>query len=163
VITSFEKTIKVIKNYRNKGKKVGLVTGCFDLIHIDHIKFLRNVKKYVDILVVGLDSDDTIRVLKGKGRPVNSISVRLEQLNELKSVDYVFPLEVNFNDSNSDDIHFEILQSLKPDSVLTNVNADNYSKNKEIRTKNLGVDFIGLKLKKSWSSSDIFDELVKNK
>lgn len=82
----------VVKKLQRTGKKVGLVTGCFDVIHISHINYFLSAKKYVDILVVGVDNDESIRMSKGKGRPIFDLNIRSALLSHLDCVDFVVPM-----------------------------------------------------------------------
>lgn len=61
---------------RKVGKKVGLITGCFDVIHVGHVELFQFAKKHCDVVVVGLDSDETIKLNKGPARPIHNISQR---------------------------------------------------------------------------------------
>src|SRR5579885_568610 len=75
--------------YANEGKTVVWTNGCFDLFHPGHVRSLQAAKRLGDILVVGLNSDDSVRQLKGAGRPVISELERAEVLNALECVDHV--------------------------------------------------------------------------
>ena len=81
--------VEVVKNLREQGKKVVFTNGCFDLIHLGHVRYLGEAKKHGDILVVGLNSDGSVRRLKGKGRPFVPERDRAELLAALEAVDYV--------------------------------------------------------------------------
>jgi rfaE bifunctional protein nucleotidyltransferase chain/domain len=70
---------------------VGFTNGCFDILHLGHLRLLNEAAKHCDWLVVGLNSDISVSRLKGKGRPVNPESVREQQLLELHMVDNVIP------------------------------------------------------------------------
>lgn len=61
---------------KKSGKTVGLITGCFDVIHLGHVELFQFAKKHCDVVVVGLDSDETIKLNKGPGRPIHNISQR---------------------------------------------------------------------------------------
>lgn len=80
-----------ISRLRREGKTIVFTNGCFDLIHLGHVRFLSQAKSKGDILVVGLNSDPSVRRLKGPRRPVLKLAERLEILNHLKSVDFVIP------------------------------------------------------------------------
>jgi rfaE bifunctional protein nucleotidyltransferase chain/domain len=74
---------------RVEGKRVVATNGCFDILHVGHIRYLVAARKLGDVLVVGLNGDDSVPQLKGEGRPVNREQDRAEVLTALESVDYV--------------------------------------------------------------------------
>lgn len=73
-----------------KNKKLVFTNGCFDILHKGHVQYLNQAKECGDILVIGLNSDMSVRKLKGEGRPVNSELDRKFVLENLKAVDFVF-------------------------------------------------------------------------
>ena len=77
------------KNLRERGKKIVFTNGCFDILHIGHIRYLAAAKNFGDILIVGLNSDESVKNLKGESRPVNNELERAEVLLALKAVDDV--------------------------------------------------------------------------
>jgi rfaE bifunctional protein nucleotidyltransferase chain/domain len=79
----------VLAQHRCAGQKVVSINGCFDLVHASHVRILRHAASQGDILVVGLNSDASIRALKGPGRPVLPEEERSELLAALEMVDYV--------------------------------------------------------------------------
>ncbi|MAZ48818.1 MAG: D-glycero-beta-D-manno-heptose 1-phosphate adenylyltransferase [Halobacteriovoraceae bacterium] len=84
-----------LEEFRNSvaGKKVVFTNGCFDILHRGHVSYLNEAKSLGDILVVGLNSDASVKRLKGESRPVNSERDRKFVLENLKAVDYVFIFE----------------------------------------------------------------------
>ncbi|MDR3608909.1 MAG: D-glycero-beta-D-manno-heptose 1-phosphate adenylyltransferase [Oligoflexia bacterium] len=74
---------------RKEGKCAVFTNGCFDLIHKGHVTYLEKAKKLGDLLVVALDTDESVKSLKGKGRPINTLADRMEVIAALGSVDYV--------------------------------------------------------------------------
>jgi len=74
---------------RKKGKKIVFTNGCFDIIHAGHVRYLNNTKSFGDCLVLGLNTDASVRRLKGENRPINNELDRAEVVGALKSVDYV--------------------------------------------------------------------------
>ncbi|MBD3414762.1 MAG: adenylyltransferase/cytidyltransferase family protein [Candidatus Aminicenantes bacterium] len=80
---------KVISKQKNRGKTVVLVNGCFDLIHIGHIRYLKAARNMGDLLVVALNSDSSVSRLKGEGRPILNQSHRAQILSSFEFVDYV--------------------------------------------------------------------------
>ncbi len=80
---------KQIEKLRQDGKRIVTTNGCFDLLHVGHVRFLAEAKKLGDILAVGLNSDASVSRLKGPERPINSQDDRAEVLASLGSVDFV--------------------------------------------------------------------------
>ncbi len=74
---------------RWESQRVVATNGCFDILHVGHVRYLTAARKLGDVLVVGLNGDDSVRQLKGEGRPVNREQDRAEVLAALESVDYV--------------------------------------------------------------------------
>lgn len=72
-----------------RNKKVVFTNGCFDIIHAGHVRYLTAAKNFGDVLIVGLNSDNSVRKLKGASRPINNQADRAEVLLALKPVDYV--------------------------------------------------------------------------
>src|SRR5258707_7118540 len=81
------------KRLRSAGKRVIATNGCFDILHVGHVRYLAAARKLGDVLVVGLNGDNAVCQLKGKGRPINREQDRAEELAALESVDYgtIFP------------------------------------------------------------------------
>ena len=82
---------KNIENLRGElqGKKIVFTNGCFDILHVGHVRYLTAAKNFGDVLIVGLNTDDSVKRLKGATRPVNNQADRAEVLLGLKAVDYV--------------------------------------------------------------------------
>ena len=74
---------------RRRGKKIVFTNGCFDIIHAGHVRYLTAAKNFGDVLIVGLNNDESVRRLKGASRPINSQDDRAEVLLGLKAVDHV--------------------------------------------------------------------------
>lgn len=119
-----DKSQKILDLYRIRfarlqGKRVILVTGCFDILHSEHLKFLKKAKKEGDILVVGLESDERLKRMKGKGRPINSFEIRAKNLVRLNEVDFVLKLPDNFGNRS---VRLETLRLIKPDVLAVSSN-----------------------------------------
>ena len=94
----------------SKGQKVIFTNGCFDVLHQGHRKLLADAKKHGDLLVIGLNSDDSISRLKGADRPINNWKQRVDALSALPSVDAIIIFE--------EDTPFEVLEELKPNVLV---------------------------------------------
>jgi len=92
-LLSLEEAVKIRKECRRKGKKVVFTNGCFDIIHVGHIRLLKEASKLGDVLIIGLNSDDSVRKIKGPARPINSLSDRAEVLSSIRYVDYIIAFE----------------------------------------------------------------------
>ena len=88
-IVSLSDLAERVKELRAGGKKVVATNGCFDLLHLGHVRYLETARTLGDILVVGLNGDESVRELKGPDRPVNNENDRAEIIAALESVDLV--------------------------------------------------------------------------
>ena len=100
----------LIKKLKRKKNKIVFTNGVFDIIHRGHVDYLSKAKSFGDILVVGLNSDSSVRKIKGKNRPVNKQSDRAAVLLALKAVDYV----VIF----SEETPQKLIEQVKPDCLV---------------------------------------------
>lgn len=74
---------------RREGRRIAFANGCFDLLHVGHVRYLQGARALADVLVVGVNSDRTVRELKGAGRPLLPAEARAELVAALEGVDYV--------------------------------------------------------------------------
>ncbi len=138
-------------------RKLILVGGCFDILHRGHIEFIKKAKMQGDVLVVLLESDNSIRQKKGSSRPINSQLDRAEFLQELRSVDHVVLMPENT--TNQD--YYEVTKLLKP-AIIATTKGDPARREKELCAKAVNgqvvdvIDYIAAK-----SSSRIADLLKK--
>jgi rfaE bifunctional protein nucleotidyltransferase chain/domain len=106
-IYSLDQLSDIIKSLKRAGKTVVFTNGCFDLIHVGHIRYLKEAKELGDILVVALNSDSSVHRLKGKGRPYINENERAVILSAFSFVDYL----TIFAEDNVE----KVLLSLRPD------------------------------------------------
>ena len=85
--------IEIINRIKAKRKKIVFTNGCFDLLHVGHIRYLAQAKKLGDFLIIGLNSDSSVKELKGEDRPINSFEDRATLLSAIESVDLVIMFE----------------------------------------------------------------------
>ncbi len=126
------KSLKQLEAFLNRARrhrppeKIVFTNGCFDVLHFGHVDYLRKAKKCGDCLVVGLNSDHSVRVIKGEGRPVNRERDRAEVLSELSCVDAVTFF--------GDETPFRLIKRVRPDVL---VKGADWSKGKIV-----GADFV---------------------
>ena len=101
---------KIRSSWKRQSKKVVFTNGCFDILHFGHVSYLRKAKAAGDVLVIGLNTDASVRKLKGPERPINSEKDRAEILSELASVDAVILF--------GEDTPEKLIHALKPDVLV---------------------------------------------
>ena len=109
-IKSFKDIEAIVKRCRLSGKKVVFTNGCFDILHVGHVKYLQIAKSFGDILIVGLNSDASVSRLKGPTRPVNIADDRAYLLAALEAVDFVVPF--------GEDTPYELIKMIAPDILV---------------------------------------------
>ena len=85
--------IEIINRIKAERKKIVFTNGCFDLLHVGHIRYLAQAKKLGDFLIIGLNSDSSVKELKGEDRPINSFEDRATLLSAIEPVDSVIMFE----------------------------------------------------------------------
>ncbi|MEL1234894.1 MAG: D-glycero-beta-D-manno-heptose 1-phosphate adenylyltransferase [Candidatus Neomarinimicrobiota bacterium] len=85
--------IEIINRIKDDRKKIVFTNGCFDLLHVGHIRYLAQAKRLGDFLIIGLNSDSSVKELKGEDRPINSFEDRATLLSAIESVDLVIMFE----------------------------------------------------------------------
>ncbi len=100
----------IISDRGKKAKRVVFTNGCFDILHYGHVKYLEDARKKGDLLIVAVNSDNSVKRLKGPKRPLCSLRDRMRVLAGLSSVDYVVPFK--------EDTPAEIIKYLKPDILI---------------------------------------------
>jgi len=109
-IKTWNEIVPIISKIKNLDKKIIFTNGCFDILHIGHIKYLEKAKEFGDTLILGLNSDSSVNKLKGKNRPINSQKDRALILASLKVVDYVVIFD--------EDTPLELIKLIKPDVLV---------------------------------------------
>lgn len=109
-VKTLDELLQTLKRQRGQGKKVVFTNGCFDILHPGHVAYMEDARARGDLLVVGLNSDDSVRRLKGPERPVNPQADRALMLAGLASVDYVVLFE--------DDTPIELIKAVAPDVLV---------------------------------------------
>lgn len=145
--------LKVFLDDNFPGAKIVFTNGCFDVLHVGHVRYLEEAKKFGDILVVALNSDDSVKRLKGDKRPINRLLDRMEMVNALKSVDYVTFFE--------EDTPYEAIRHIRPHVLVKGgdwaveaiVGADIVLEN--------GGEVRSLNFEDGYATSNIVEEIIK--
>ena len=109
-IKSRQALIRTVSRLREEGKKIVFTNGCFDILHLGHVRYLERAKSFGDILIVGVNSDASVRRLKGEDRPVNPEFDRAYLLASLDSVDFVTVFD--------EDTPYELIRMVEPDILV---------------------------------------------
>lgn len=131
-------TIKpVIEKCKQEKKKIVLVGGCFDILHLGHITFLEKAKQQGDILIVLLESDERIKKIKGLQRPFHTQQQRAHMLSNLRSVDFVVGLPTTMEDADYD----SLVTRIHPNILATTEN-DPFMQHKQRQARSIGAHVV---------------------
>ncbi|HEX5379484.1 MAG TPA: D-glycero-beta-D-manno-heptose 1-phosphate adenylyltransferase [Phenylobacterium sp.] len=109
-IATPQRMVEEVARWRAKGLRVGFTNGCFDILHRGHVAYLNQARTWCDRLIVGLNSDGSIRKLKGEGRPVNDLESRAMVLAGLGAIDLVVPFD--------EDTPIKLIEAARPDVLI---------------------------------------------
>jgi D-beta-D-heptose 7-phosphate kinase/D-beta-D-heptose 1-phosphate adenosyltransferase len=109
-IATPERMAREAARWREQGLKVGFTNGCFDILHRGHVAYLTQARAWCDRLVVGLNSDGSVRALKGEGRPINDLESRALVLGGLGAIDLIVPFD--------EETPVALIQALRPDVLI---------------------------------------------
>ena len=140
---------QIADEFRAKNKKIIFTNGCFDILHLGHIKYLESAKSLGDILILGLNSDKSVKSLKGNGRPINSQTDRAYILAALEVVDYVVIFD--------EDTPYNLIQMIKPDTL---VKGGDY-KGKTVVGEDIVKNLVLLEFIEGKSSTKILEKIKK--
>ena len=109
-IKTWDEISSIVAELKNKDKKIIFTNGCFDILHTGHVRYLEKTKSFGDILILGLNSDNSVRKLKGEKRPINSQVDRAYILASLEVIDYVVIFD--------DDTPYDLINLIQPDVLV---------------------------------------------
>lgn len=150
---SREELLKTLTTLKNSGKKIAFTNGCFDILHVGHLRYLNDTRAAADFLVIGLNTDASVRQNKGGSRPVVPQNERAEMLLGLKSVDMV----VYFDEMTPK----EIIEFIKPDVL---VKGSQYAENEIVGAafvQSYGGKLIRAKMIEGASTTNIIEKILK--
>lgn len=144
-----------------RGGTVGLITGCFDVLHIGHVRHFKWAKKRVDLLVVGLESDRSVSLSKGVGRPVFKQSIRAEVISELVCIDYAFNIRkvCKFNSPSNPKYYDALIKHINPDYLITHATKDASVANKRVITGRYRINLLLRRENPMSSSTEIVEKI----
>ena len=155
-IVSLEKLQQHAKNLRASGKKLVATNGCFDLLHVGHVRYLKAARALGDVLIVGINGDRSVRELKGAGRPINNERDRAEIVAALDCVDLVSifpePRAIRF------------LELVAPDVYVKggDYNEDTLNPEERAVLKKIGTKIDILPFEEGYSTSDLLARMSKS-
>ncbi|PKL90598.1 MAG: D-glycero-beta-D-manno-heptose 1-phosphate adenylyltransferase [Candidatus Goldiibacteriota bacterium HGW-Goldbacteria-1] len=147
-----EKIAVIAAKYKKKGKKIVFANGCFDILHVGHVRFLRGARAKGDILVLGLNSDASVRKLKGKGRPLVNQRDRAELMAAFEFVDFV----TVFGEQTVE----KTLRIIKPDYHAKGTDYTKDTVPEKGIAKELGIKIVIVGDKKNHSTKDVIKTIV---
>lgn len=109
-IKTKEQLSSLVKGLKERGKRIVFTNGCFDLLHLGHVRYLEEAKRFGDVLILGLNSDASVRRLKGQSRPINTENDRAYILAALEAVDYVVIFD--------EETPYELIRTIRPDILV---------------------------------------------
>ncbi len=148
-IISRREVVSLVKEEREKDRRIIFTNGCFDIIHIGHIELLRKAKDRGDILIVGLNSDRSVREIKGEGRPILDERSRATVLSSINYVDYV----VIFDEKTP----YSLIKAIKPDILLKGKDW----KEDEIVGRDIAGEIARVDIVPGYSTTEILEKIRK--
>ncbi len=145
-------TIKTFQEkFNRKGKIIVFTNGCFDIVHAGHVNYLNSAKSYGDVLIIGLNNDNSVKKLKGETRPINNEYDRAEVLAGLYSVDFI----IFFSEDNP----LNLIKQIKPNIYVKGADyiTKNFPEKKEVET--YGGKIIFVPLLKGRSTTNIINKV----
>lgn len=154
-IISFKEAVLLSKKIKLNKKTIILAGGCFDILHIGHILFLKKAKTKADYLFVLIEGDKKIKELKGENRPIHNQKDRAEIISALEFVDYVIPMPYLTKDIEYD----KLVEKLNP-SIIAATFGDENAKHKKRQAKKIGAKLIFVTKNISKASTSKVAEII---
>ncbi|MFO8052770.1 MAG: D-glycero-beta-D-manno-heptose 1-phosphate adenylyltransferase [Candidatus Omnitrophota bacterium] len=140
---------KIIQSLKKQNQKIVFTNGCFDLIHPGHIEILKKAKASGDILIVGLNSDKSVKINKGKKRPLLNQKARATILSAIEYVDYIIIFDQK--------TPYDLIKKLRPDIL---VKGQDWLKNQVVGRK-IAKKVVQVKLANGYSTTNIINKIKK--
>ena len=148
-ILSLDSLLLEINKHRNNSKRIVFTNGCFDILHVGHVQYLHQAKKLGDILIVAINSDNSVKLNKGPSRPINSFEDRACIIASLESVDYVIKFE--------EETPLNLIKKITPDFL---VKGGDY-KNKQVAGQDFAKELVLIDFVSGKSTTNIIKQIKK--
>jgi cytidyltransferase-like protein len=161
-IKTYNEIHNIVKKLKEDNKTIAFKTGCFDILHIGHLRTIQSIKEYSDILIIGVGSDLTVSTLKGANRPIFTQNIRAEMVAGIECVDYVLILNEQLKGSID---HEEALSVILP-NFYSLPNDDKSLDQKILLAKSINTQSIAVMLEqqstfiKDCSTSTILNKVI---
>ncbi|UKT62596.1 PfkB family carbohydrate kinase [Pedobacter mucosus] len=154
-LLSNDQAIKdLVSHYKALGKKIVFTNGCFDILHSGHVSYLKGSKSKGDILIVGLNNDESIKRLKGINRPINKLEDRIEVLSELACIDHIIPFG-----KQGDDTPINILSKVKPHVFVKGGDYRHKYLPEEVLLKKMGCEIVFMPMIANKSTTNVISQI----
>ena len=153
-LVSQQEIINIVRNGQKESKTFVATNGCFDILHVGHVRYLQKTKSLADFSIVMLNSDKSVKAIKGDSRPINNENDRAELLSALSCVDYVVLFEENSP--------AKLLEDIKPDIYTKGADytLDTLPEREIVIRNNIKVEFIEFVQGKS--TTNVINKISKN-
>lgn len=149
-IKNLDEIVLVVKELKNKKKKIIFTNGCFDILHIGHVKYLEKAKTFGDILILGLNSDESIKKLKGEKRPINTQDDRANILAAIRVIDFIVVFD--------EETPLDLIKQIKPDVLVKGADY----KHKKVAGQDFAKELKLVKLVEGKSTTKIIERMKKS-
>lgn len=161
-ILSLDKLVNQLQTHRQNKQKIIFAHGVFDLLHRGHVALLAEAKQLDGVLVVGVENDDNVKILKGSDRPIHSEEARLFVLSHLEPVDYLFLIPRYSKNEALDAFYTAIYRKVQADILATCLEAGRYGVLKKAHADEAGIQFVDIQTRYDRSTTKVIELLRKN-
>ncbi|MFY0689898.1 MAG: D-glycero-beta-D-manno-heptose 1-phosphate adenylyltransferase [Cyclobacteriaceae bacterium] len=146
---------KVVAEWKSVGNRIVFTNGCFDIVHLGHVDYLERAREYGDKLIVGINSDTSIKILKGLNRPINNLLSRSRVLASFSFVDLIIPFE--------DETPEALISLISPDVLIKGGDYDKTQIAGADHVIKMGGNVETIQLIEGFSTSGIIDKILNQK
>ncbi len=160
-VLPLEELSQILTNHHLRQQKIIFVHGVFDILHRGHVTLLAEAKQLSGILVVGVESDENVKILKGEDRPIHQQDARIFVLSYLEPVDYILLIPPYQGIQQLDQFYRDLYKKLQIDILATCVSAGRYGPYKKAHASAEGIDFVDIPTRYERNTTKIIELLCK--